>query len=664
MRIGLFSDTFVPNLNGVANSTGILYRELRRQGHDVYVVATRKGAGLSEWNEDHTILRLPGIEIKQLYGYAVTTPIHMNALNEIRKLNLEVIHCQTEFCVGMFAHTCAKQLGIPLVCTYHTTYEDYTHYANFLNSENFDVIAKKAVAYLSRIYGDSALQVIAPSSKTRDLLLRYKVRSDIEIIPTGLELDQFNPKYEDKDKTRQIRETYHICDDDLFIVYVGRIAEEKALSLVVEGFAEAHKQGIKAKLLIVGDGPDANRLRKEVEKANIGDTVMFAGPKPASEVADYYRAADAFASASLSETQGMTFIEAMASGLPLFARRDIVLENLLLHKESGYYFTDAIDLATQLNEYAKLSVDDRNKMKQRALELVQPYSSDVFAKKAVAVYQKAIEIYENMYVIDDVKVKNDEVELYLDSPKGNQEDIKLLVSLDDYYNEGMRKGGKLSLHEIEELKKKETSLKAYAVALRKLTYKDRTIQEIKDILRNENEYTDQQIGWVVSRLQEKGYLDDERYVEDNVSRLKLSLYGEEHIIRALGKKGIHEDTVREVLAQKDDEYINAERYANKIANMMQSDSLRMKKNKVKMKLMQRGYSSDISNQVVESLDFSEDIKNESEHLKICALKAKKKYSKKYSGTDLRNHVFRYCSAKGYQNERIYAVIDEMEWDDD
>ena len=130
MRIGLFSDTFPPDLNGVANSTYILFRELKKHGHDVYVVATRPGTGWAKWNDEHDVLRLAGVTVKRLYGYAVTTPFHINALNEIRALDLDVIHVQTEFGVGIFARFCAKQLNIPLVSTYHTSYEDYTHYIN------------------------------------------------------------------------------------------------------------------------------------------------------------------------------------------------------------------------------------------------------------------------------------------------------------------------------------------------------------------------------------------------------------------------------------------------------------------------------------------------------------------------------------------------------
>ena len=97
MKIGLFSDTFVPEINGVANSTYILFQELKRHGHEVYVVTTYRGKESMEWNESHDVLRLNGIQLKFLYGYVMTSPFHSQALEVIRSLNLQIIHAQTEF---------------------------------------------------------------------------------------------------------------------------------------------------------------------------------------------------------------------------------------------------------------------------------------------------------------------------------------------------------------------------------------------------------------------------------------------------------------------------------------------------------------------------------------------------------------------------------------
>ena len=260
MRIGLFTDTFPPDLNGVANSTNILFQELKNHGHDVFVVCTRAGTGWAEWNEDHDILRLAGMKFKHLYGYAVTTPWHINALNEVRALNLDVIHVQTEFGVGIFARTCAKNIGIPLVSTYHTDYEDYTHYVNLLKSNRVDDQMKKAVAFFTKLISDQSVEVIAPSKKTKELLECYHVKPEIHIVPTGMRLSQFDPKKQTKKRTHEIRQEFGFSDTDRVVIFVGRIAEEKSLDLVIEGFAKAEKEGSKLKLLIIGKGPVVERL--------------------------------------------------------------------------------------------------------------------------------------------------------------------------------------------------------------------------------------------------------------------------------------------------------------------------------------------------------------------------------------------------------------------
>ncbi|MBQ9328301.1 MAG: RecX family transcriptional regulator [Solobacterium sp.] len=663
MRIGLFSDTFPPDLNGVANSTYILFQELKKHGHEVYVVATRAGTGFAEWNEGHDVLRLAGVTMKHLYGYAVTTPLHINAMNEIRSLNLDVIHCQTEFGVGIFARMCSRQLNIPLVSTYHTSYEDYTHYVNLLKSDRLDDQMKKAVAWFSRFMTDTSVEVIAPSRKTKELLECYHVTTDIHIVPTGLDLNAFQPSLQKVERTEEIRQEFGISMDERLIIYLGRIAEEKALDLVVDGFELAEKKGCGLKLLIVGGGPDLERLKDYTAEKNITN-VLFAGPRPASEVADYYRSADFFVSASLSETQGMTFVEAMASGLPLLARKDSVLEELLIDEKTGWYFMDAEDLAQRILQIETMDEAQLSQMKQAAEVQVQPLSSEVFCQKAVAVYEQAIEAYQSMLVVEDVQVKEDIVQLYLKDMQGHtRDDLKLLMTLEDYYTDGIRKGMRLSQQHIDMIKKKQDGVQAWRGVMRRIAVKDRTRKEVYDWLTKNTECDIETINSIVERLEEKGYIDDERYCAENISRMKAALFGRERMIRDLRKKGIPSEMVQRMLEEEPGtEYENAVRYAKKAASSLPDTSRRMKQNKLKAKLMTKGYDSEIADAVVAGFDFDSGVGTELESLRRCAAKAKKRYERKYSGTKLRNTVYRYCAAQGYPLEDIYVILDEMEWD--
>ena len=403
MRIGLFSDTYLPEVNGVATSTATLKNELEKHGHTVYVVTTKVGLGKYEWEDN--ILRLAGIELKFLYGYSLTSPIHLNAYNEIKKLDLDLIHVQTEFGVGIFAYICAASLNIPIVSTYHTTYEDYTHYVNFINSKTVDKAAKNLVAKLSKLYGDNSTQVITPSEKTKQMLLGYGVKSDIYVVPTGLDIKRFDPAITSEQRKQELRASMNIAMDDCLIVFVGRIAEEKSIDIVIKAFSYLKGVNDKIKLVIVGGGPQVEQLQQLAKELDVSDRVIFAGKKPQSEVPAYYHFADAFVSASLTETQGMTYVEALASGLMVFARYDKVLDDLLIDGQTGYFFEDSKDLADKLDAFSRFSKEEKINRRTMCIEQAKPYDQDIFYEKIMQVYQKAIASYNDLYLVDKIKTK-------------------------------------------------------------------------------------------------------------------------------------------------------------------------------------------------------------------------------------------------------------------
>ncbi len=662
MKIGLFSDTFRPDINGVANSTYILFTQLKKMGHEVYVVAPHKGAGFAEWDENHEVLRLSGIQLKQLYGYVLTTPFHLNALNEIRGLHLDIIHCQTEFGVGMFAHICAKQLNIPLVCTYHTTYEDYTHYVNIMNSETVDNYAKKLVAKFSKLYGDSSMAVFSPSEKTKELLQKYGVRTPIHIVPTGLDLAKFDPTGFTEGDRKRIRDEFGIGMDEKVIIYVGRIAEEKALDLVIRGFAEAKRQGLQVRFLVVGGGPDLDGLKEMAASLGLEDMVIFAGPRKPETIQDYYRSADAFVSASLSETQGMTFIEAMASGLPLFARRDEVLENLLIEPKTGWYFTDENDFAQKLELFLHLDAEAIQAVRANTIAQVRPYNSEVFAETALKIYSDVIRSYAERYTVEEIRAEDDQMRVILHSADGKEETV--LMSYDDYYEADIRVGHTLSVEQVKKIKDAETALKAYRSCVRRISLKDRTVKEVRDWLEENTECTEEMIRSVIGRLEKNHLLDDERYCREKVAQFKHALYGEDRIRRELLDRGIPFMTVEEELLKYGDEEDNAVTYAEKISGSITNESLRMKKDKLQTRLIRRGFHSNIAKAAVEKLNFEDDELRELDSLHKCVYKALKRYGSKYTGRELRSRIYRYCMAQGYSSEDIQAVLDETEWNED
>ena len=657
MRIGLFSDTFPPEINGVANSTRILADSLKKRGHDVFVVCTHKALIESELSEDGRILRLAGMELKFLYGYVMTSPFHMKAMEQIKAMDLDIIHVQTEFGVGIFARLCAKHLGLPIVSTYHTTYEDYTHYVNFLHSETVDHLAKKGVASLSRMYGNSTIEVIAPSQKTKELLESYHISRRISVIPTGLELERFSPLAGTPEKREEIRKEYGFSTDDVLVVYVGRLAQEKSMDIVIRGFANAVKQGMNVKLLITGGGPDLEPLKKLTEQLGICDTVKFSGPKPAEEVPDIYRAADAFISASRSETQGMTFIEALASGLPLFARHDEVLEELLIDGKTGWYFEDEDDLPDQLRKLTGREEETVRKMRDDCVAHASGYSCEQFAESVEAVYRRAVKAYRDRWLVDDIEYRQNYAELTLYSNEMKKAVVR--VTTDEFYELSIHKGDKLLPSVVDELFAHETGLSAYQKSLHRISVKDRTVKEIRDWLEKETKCTPEQVEAVLKRLLEQGYLDDERYCREKTASMRRSAHGTAAIMRDLKERGIPEEMINEMIGTDEDSREYALHYAQRKLNANANDSVTMVRRKIVTSLMQRGYSASFAESIVEELDFSERETEEENNLDTCVRKAYVRYSKRYSGRELQERVFRWCMTKGFRSDDIKAALERI-----
>lgn len=659
MRIGLFTDTYPPEINGVANSTHIVFREMMKHGHDVYVVCTRKGIFKAEWDESHRILRLAGIRLKSIYGYNLTAPVHPFAIDEIRALHLDIIHVQTEFGVGIFAHQCARELHIPIVMTYHTTYEDYVHYVNFIHSDKLDRQMKNRVGDVTKLYADASMEVIVPSEKTKESLLDNRIFKKINVIPTGLELEQFSRSCYSLEKTREIRNEYGFSMDDRVVIYVGRIAEEKALDLVIRGFAQAVREGTDAKLLVVGGGPDLGRLKKMAKNERLGCHAAFAGPKDPSLIPDLYRCANAFISASLSETQGMTFIEALASGLPVFARRDEVLEDLVIDGKTGWYFDDEADLARVLKNFYAMDTADLEEISRSCEKKAQPYSSRVFYEDLMAVYNRVIDDYEDMYTLKSVKAKDSSFICTIS--RGLEPEITVEVSLDDFYEYGLRKGRGISVSVLKSLQYSEKENQAYRRCLNKLSVKDRSVFEIRSWLRDNTECDENQINAIIDRLSDNGYLNDELYCENEVLRLQTRLYGNKKIRYELQQKGIDEKLIERMLQKHEDQSDAAMRLAEKTMRTHKTASSRRIDDLIRMKLVQYGFSPEMANSVIAKLDHSRAAENEHDNLERQIEKAKRKYSRKYSGRELKARVYKACMQLGFSSDDTLAVLDGMEW---
>ena len=658
MRIGLFTDTYTPDINGVVSSIVTLQRELEKNGHDVYVITNHKAMTMKK---EGNVLRLPGLELKWLYGYKLSTPYHFSARDEIKNMHLDVIHVHTEFGVGMFGRIVAKYLNIPVVTTYHTMYEDYTHYVNRFEIDEVDKVTKKVVSTFSRSISDSAQAVISPSEKTKETLLKYGVKTPIYVIPTGLNFDKFHPDNIDPQQVQAIREQYGIHEDERLIVFVGRIAQEKSIEIPIEGFR--YVKDPKIKLMIVGGGPQLEELQEMVKRYHLEQQVIFTDKKLPEEVPAYYACADCFVSASLTETQGMTYIEALACGLPVFARYDDVLKDLVIEEDSGFLFETGQEFADKLTDFMHRSDEERKAFSKRALEKIVKYDSKVFYSKVLSVYYQAINDFEDAYEVIKIKTLDDYVRIYVQNDKEDQPQ-KLLIDLDDYFTYKIRLHTMLDRYTVAHFQKKEIVLEAYRGAIRKLRMRDYTRKEMGTWLHRQPGLSVEDVESILSELEEKGYINDALYMQQKIEKMQFSLSGKGNIRRTLINKGLPTEDVDQALSMLDDEEerLRALKMAEKLMATIKDKSRKMKKQTIVQKLISLGFDSDIARSTSERLNFEEE--DDSEALNKTIAKAIRSNSRKLSGQPLKNKVLVYCMQKGFLHEDIMNRLNEMEWRDE
>ena len=387
MRIAIFTDTYPPYINGVSTSTFNLANCLKAKGHEVLVVAPRPTDGKMEQVGD--VLYIPGIDLKRYYGFRLTNIFASKPIKIIKKFNPDVIHNQTDFTIGVLARRCAKILRVPIIYTYHTAYEDYTYY---VARGIMDRFAKRIVRNYSRDLADRMTEFITPSEKTKEYMRLVGSDIYVNVIPTGIDFSIFKADKIDQKKLAKFKEEHNIKANTKVFLLLGRIAKEKSMDVSLRGFAAYHKKHpeVDAKVLVVGNGPFKEELELLAEELGISSCVDFVGSVSGLEVPFYYHLADIYTSASITETQGLTFMEAMAAGRIVLARFDSNLTGTIINGKTGFFFTDEASFVSQVEKIFALSKEQKAAIIQEAYRQADIYSLDKFYENIVRVYKRAI----------------------------------------------------------------------------------------------------------------------------------------------------------------------------------------------------------------------------------------------------------------------------------
>ena len=377
MKILITSDWYYPVVNGVVRSVLNLKEYLESKGHEVRVL-TLSNTLMSYKSDD--VYYIGSLSAKKIYPEARITNILANThLRSIKKWEPDIIHSQCEFSTFMMAKTLSKMLNIPLIHTYHTVYEDYTHY--FTTNKKAGV---KIVAKFSKALSDMCDYFIAPTAKTAGILESYNIGEEkIAVIPTGVHI----PDLYDKEK---LRDELKIDKDKKILLYLGRLAEEKNIEEIIQYYDKLDDPSIE--FLIVGGGPHLNKLIDYSK--NFKNRANFIGMVDPSEVNKYYQAADIFTTASTSETQGLTYYEALSNGTVAICRSDESLKGVIKNGFNGFCYDDY----DQFKAYIYQVLDDedlKNKLRENARAYaLDNFSVQSFGSKCEALYEKAVNEYD------------------------------------------------------------------------------------------------------------------------------------------------------------------------------------------------------------------------------------------------------------------------------
>lgn len=378
MKVLITTDWSESAINGVVTSVASLVDGLTALGHEVRILTLSNNR---HSYQKGNVTYIGSVNVGKIYPNARLKAVPSGRyVRALVAWHPDVVHSQCEFSTFFLAEKISEACNCPLIHTYHTVYEDFTHY--FSPSVRF---GKYVAAVLSKRILSKTQEVIAPTQKIKKMLLGYGIETPISVIPSGLRLDQFRKQMEPVERVA-LREELGISATDRVLVYLGRLAREKNIEELLDLLSLWKEKSLR--FLLVGDGPYRTKLENRVSELGLESQVVFAGMVSPQMTAWYYHLGDIFVSASQSETQGLTYIEAMACGLPLLCKYDPCLDEVIQDEVNGLTYRNADEFCEKLDRLLSDDMYRRNIGSEARKIALNNFSSESFAEKALRVYKK------------------------------------------------------------------------------------------------------------------------------------------------------------------------------------------------------------------------------------------------------------------------------------
>lgn len=376
MKIAFFTDTYLPNTDGVVTYITNYKRMFEEMGHEVYVFAPGTKKQKDE-NKDQHVHYFSSTAFKPYPDYRVALFPFISATNMIKEIKPDIVHSHGIATTGIAAFQSAKKIGVPAIASFHTMVSEGMHYIT--KKEDLKKLFESVAWKYLRWYYSNFDKVIAPSNFASSILEKQGIRN-IVVKPAGLDLRNFHPKVE----CEFVRKKYGI--EGPMVLFVGRLVVEKNLALLIDAAQKVVNKMPNAKFVIGGKGPAEQYYKDMVKSRGLSDSFVFAGFVADAELPALYKAADVFAFPSFFDTQGLVVLEAMATGTPVVVPKDSAPAEFVADGETGYYFSEAGDFSEKIIA----AIENKERLSKNAVAAVKKYELAECARDMIAFYESVL----------------------------------------------------------------------------------------------------------------------------------------------------------------------------------------------------------------------------------------------------------------------------------